>query len=59
MQEKRIQFKENTYKQQLQKMSEKYQQSEAERQKATYEVSQMLNEFEKNEKKNQLQNKER
>lgn len=59
MHEKRIEFKENTFKEQLQKLTEKYQQSEAERQKATFELNNMLTEFENIEKKSQLTTKDK
>ena len=58
-QEKRAELKETNFKEQLSKMTEKYQQSENERQSATYELNNMLSQLENIEKKNQQNNKEK
>ena len=56
---KRIDFKESAHKDQMKKMTEKYNQCEGERQKATLDYNNLLSEMEANERKNQLATKER
>ena len=47
-QEKRIEFKESAFKEQMKKITEKYHQSEEERQKVTVNLNNLLSEMEQN-----------
>lgn len=59
MQEKKIDYRENAFAEQVKKVNEKYQQSESERQKIMVEMNNMLTEYESREKKNLLQYKDK
>lgn len=58
-QQKRVEFKETSYQEQLRKMNEKYTQSEAERQKITFDYNTLLAKLEETEKKHQGAAKEK
>lgn len=58
-QQKRVEFKESSYQEQLRKMNEKYTQSEAERQKVTFDYNTLLAKLEETEKKHQANAKEK
>lgn len=59
MQEKKIDYRENAFAEQVKKVNEKYQQSESERQKIMVDMNNMLTEYENREKKNLLQYKDK
>ena len=56
---KRIEFKESANKDQLKKMTDKYNQCEVERSKATQDYNNLLSQMEANQRKAQLATKER
>lgn len=58
-QQKRVEFKENSYQEQLRKMNEKYSQSENERQKLTFDYNSLLAKLEEAEKKHQATAKDK
>lgn len=58
-QQKRVEFKESSYQEQLRKINEKYTQSESERQKLTFDYNTLLAKLEEAEKKNQATAKEK
>lgn len=57
--QKRLDLKENSYKEQLKKLNEKYTQSESERQKALFDYNNLLAQIETSEKRNQLSLREK
>jgi chromosome segregation ATPase len=58
-QQKRVEFKENSYQEQLRKLNEKYTLSENERQKLTFDYNSLLAKLEETEKRNQATAKEK
>lgn len=56
---KRIEFKENAYKEQIKSLNDKYTSSESEKQRLLFEKNELINEYDERQKKDKLGSRDR